>query len=131
MIVHKPRHPQVRRAAIRQVPEKSGHWSTDDTAQRQKGAVPKCAAGQKSCKNCAVDPVDCTDTFIACADDCPAQKGTVPPGSESIAARTWRLISESPYRCTSGDVIFTAYAGRQEIPQEDDADPQIGRSALA
>ena len=65
-----------------------------------------------------MDPVDYTDTFIACADDCPATVGQAPPGDESVAARTWRMISEHPYRFTSGDVIFTVYADRQGVPQQ-------------
>lgn len=54
----------------------------------------------------AVDPVDYVDTFIACSVDCPAVEATVPPRIESVAARTWRMIHENPYRFTAGDVIF-------------------------
>lgn len=62
-----------------------------------------------------MDPVDYTDTFIVCADDCPAVKGEVPPGAESIVSRTWLMIGDHPYRYTSGDVIFTVHADRQGI----------------
>jgi len=41
--------------------------------------------------------------------------GEVPPGADSIAARTWQLIADHPYQYTSGDLIFTVYADRQGI----------------
>jgi hypothetical protein len=66
-----------------------------------------------------MERVDYVDTFIAVAEDCDAQRGTLPPvreNSPSVAARTYRLIAEHPYRYTSGDVIFTVYADRQGIP---------------
>ncbi len=62
-----------------------------------------------------MEPVDYMDTFIAVADDCPATRGTIPPGSESVAARTFRLVAEHPYRFTSGDVIFSVRADRLGI----------------
>ncbi|HEX6393728.1 MAG TPA: DUF6157 family protein [Acidimicrobiales bacterium] len=63
-----------------------------------------------------MEAVDYTDTFIACSDDCPALVGIVPPGEESVAARTWRMIAGQPYSYTSGDVIFEVYADRRGIP---------------
>ena len=69
-------------------------------------------------QNCAVEPVDYTETFIVCSDDCPAVEGEIPPSAESIAGRTWQMIADQPYRYTSGDVIFTVYADRQDIPQQ-------------
>lgn len=64
-----------------------------------------------------MEPVDYKDTFIAVADDCPATRGTIPPGSESVAARTFRLVTERPYRLTSGDMIFSVHADRVGIPE--------------
>ena len=70
----------------------------------------------------SVEPVDYVDTFIAVADDCPVTEGTVPPpgrGGPSVASRTYELIAAAPYRLPSGDVIFTVFADRAGIPQED------------
>jgi len=68
-----------------------------------------------------MDRVDYVDTFIAVADDSAATTGTVPPsapGNPSVAARTFRMVAEHPYRYTSGDVIFTVFADRRGIPEE-------------
>ena len=70
----------------------------------------------------AVDPVDYVDTFIAVADDSTATVGTVPPSkpdNPSVASRTFEMISEHPYRYTSGDVIFVVFADRRGIPGEE------------
>lgn len=67
-----------------------------------------------------VERVDYIDTFIAVAEDCPATEGTPPtatPEKPSVAARTYRLIAEHPYEFTSGDVIFTVFADRHDIPE--------------
>ena len=67
-----------------------------------------------------VEPVDYLDTFIAVAEDCPADAGIVPPpgrGGPSVAARTHELIAAAPYRLTSGDVLFTVHADRSGIPE--------------
>ena len=69
-----------------------------------------------------MERVDYVDTFIAVADDCPVTKGTLPPlkpENPSIAARTYRMIAEHPYEYTSGDVIFTVFADRRGIPEEE------------
>jgi hypothetical protein len=58
-------------------------------------------------------------TFILVADDCPVKVGTPPPQSSapSVAALTYRQLSEQPYRYTSDDVLFTVYAERHGIPE--------------
>lgn len=58
------------------------------------------------------------DTFITVADDCPATAGTAPPAraTPTVAARTFQMIHDHPYRYTSDDVIFTVYADRQGLP---------------
>jgi hypothetical protein len=69
-----------------------------------------------------MERVDYTDTFIAVAPDCAATRGTPPPVREespSVAARTYRLIADHPYRFTSADVIFTVHADRHGIPAGD------------
>lgn len=69
-----------------------------------------------------MERVDYVETFIAVADDCPADVGTPPPvkpDNPSVAARTYELIAGNPYRYTSADVIFTVHADRKGIPAED------------
>ncbi|MEU6130536.1 DUF6157 family protein [Saccharopolyspora sp. NPDC047091] len=72
-----------------------------------------------------MERVDRTNTFIEVAEDCPVTTATVPPlnaEAPSVAARTYRLITEHPYEFTSGDVIFTVFADRAAIPDEERAD---------
>lgn len=62
-----------------------------------------------------MEKVDYVDTFLAVAGDCAATSGTVPPSTaekRSVAARTFELIGEHPYRYTSGEVLFTVFADR-------------------
>ncbi len=58
------------------------------------------------------------DTFIAVAEDCPAEAGTVPPETArpSVAALSYALLDGRPYELTSADVLFTVYADRAGIP---------------
>lgn len=65
-----------------------------------------------------------TDTFIAVAEDCRAERGTVPPvkGAPSIAALTFALIQPHPYRYTSDDVLFQVHAERAGIPESERAE---------
>lgn len=82
--------------------------------------------------------VDYFNTFIAVAPDSTAPGGIVPPGgpqSGSVAARTWRMIADSPYEYTSSDVIFSVFADRAHIPPEDRAAAReayfsVGRACL-
>ena len=57
------------------------------------------------------------DTFIVVADDCPVATGMSPPrrDNQSVAERTYAMISSHPYEFTSDDVIFGVYADRNEI----------------
>ncbi|WP_029430068.1 DUF6157 family protein [Blastococcus sp. URHD0036] len=68
-----------------------------------------------------MEKVDYTDTFIAVAEDCPAEAGTVPPDTAkpSVAAVTHRLLAVRPYELTSADVLFTVHAERHGIPEEE------------
>ncbi len=66
-----------------------------------------------------MERVDYLDTFIAVSDDCAAGEGTPPPVNPdrpSVVARTYQMIVKRPYSLTSGDVIFTVFADRHEIP---------------
>jgi hypothetical protein len=61
-------------------------------------------------------------TLIAIAEDSSAERGTMPPEkaeNPSVASRTWRMIADHPYEYTSDDVIFTVWADRQGIAEED------------
>ncbi len=64
-----------------------------------------------------------TDTFIAIAPDCAAPGGTPPRESETptVALLTFRMIHDNPYRYTSDDVIFTVWADRRGIPEQERA----------
>jgi len=69
-----------------------------------------------------MERVDYTDTFIAVADDSPTTEATVPPSTAanpSVAARTFQMVAEHPYRYTSGDVIFAVFADRRGIPEQE------------
>ncbi|MCD2498763.1 MULTISPECIES: DUF6157 family protein [Microbacterium] len=62
------------------------------------------------------------DTFIAVAPDSRAVAAEAPPSdpdNPSIAARQFALLHEHPYEFTSDDVIFTVYADRAGIAEED------------
>lgn len=71
----------------------------------------------------AMEDVDYLSTFIAVAQDCPAEAGTVPPerkNGPSVAERTYALLAQqAPYTLTSADVLFTVFADRREIPAAD------------
>lgn len=58
------------------------------------------------------------NTFIAVADDCPAEVAEIPPqkGAEKTVARLqFELIKENPYKCTSDDVLFRVFAIKNKI----------------
>ncbi|MGH7911694.1 MAG: DUF6157 family protein [Candidatus Dormibacteraceae bacterium] len=61
-----------------------------------------------------MEAVDYADTFITVAPDSTARTGTGPPG-ETVAALTYRMIAEQPYRWRSSDVIFTVWATRHPV----------------
>jgi hypothetical protein len=58
-----------------------------------------------------------SNTFIEVADDCKAQEGIIPPekAERTIAQIQHELISKNPYKFTSDDVIFAAYAEKNKI----------------
>lgn len=62
------------------------------------------------------------DTFIAVAEDSPAETGTIPPikGAEkTIAYLQFEIISKHPYKFTSDDILFQCYATKQKIAKKD------------
>lgn len=69
-----------------------------------------------------MESVDYTDTFITVAPDCSAHAAEVPaarPQGPTVASATYALIAEHPYRFRSSEVIFTVWADRQGIAEED------------
>lgn len=62
------------------------------------------------------------NTFIETAEDCPVQAAEVPlekEGKKTIANIQFEMIIEHPYRYTSDDVIFNAYALKNNISKKD------------
>jgi hypothetical protein len=66
-----------------------------------------------------MEPVDYVNTFITVAPDSSANQGVTPPArpDPSITERTLAMIGEHPYLYTSGDVIFTVWADRRDLPE--------------
>jgi Family of unknown function (DUF6157) len=58
-----------------------------------------------------------TNAFIAVAEDCKAQVGTIPPekSERTIAQIQYDLIFNNPYRFTSDEIIFAAHAQKHKI----------------
>jgi Family of unknown function (DUF6157) len=59
------------------------------------------------------------DTFIKVAPDSKAAEALPPPRGAvpSVAARTFAMIHDAPYRHTSDDVLFTVWADRRGLPE--------------
>jgi len=69
-----------------------------------------------------MESVDYADTFITVAPDTSAQAGEVPvarPQGPTVASATYALVAEHPYRFRSSEVIFTVWADRQGIAEEE------------
>jgi hypothetical protein len=62
-----------------------------------------------------------TDAFIAVADDCPADAGSVPPAKPepTIAQMQFEMIHKHPYEYTSDEVVFAIYAARSGVEAAD------------
>jgi len=62
------------------------------------------------------------DTFIAVADDCPADKAEVPAvkgDKKTVANLQFDMLIDHPYKYTSDDVIFKVHALRNSIGTAD------------
>ena len=60
--------------------------------------------------------------FIEIAEDSPTSSGVVPPlrgGKKSVAYLQYEMVEGSPYKYTSDDVLFTVYAIRKDIPEDE------------
>ena len=60
-----------------------------------------------------------TNAFIEVADDCKAEVGMIPPEKQekTIARMHFEMINDNPYRYTSDEVVFAAYAAKNRIEQ--------------
>jgi len=54
------------------------------------------------------------NTLIEFSEDCPAETGTVPPKSGTVAELQYRFLSEDPYRFTSDQLLAAVTATRQK-----------------
>lgn len=66
-----------------------------------------------------------TSTFIQVAEDCPVEAAEVPaPAAKgpTIASLQHDMIAAHPYEFTSDDVLFTVWAERQGITEDDRAE---------
>ena len=64
------------------------------------------------------------NVFIEIAEDCPATKGEIPhlKNNEKTAANIqFEMLSETPYKFTSDDVLFYAFANKNNIPEVEHA----------
>lgn len=58
------------------------------------------------------------NAFISVAEDCPVSNSEVPPkkgDKRSIANIHYDIISKNPYQHTSDDVVFQAYAEKNDL----------------
>lgn len=63
-----------------------------------------------------------THTLITVAPDSRAARGTAPQPKPTIAALTYQLIAENPYRYTADDLLFLVHAQRAGIPESERAE---------
>lgn len=62
------------------------------------------------------------NTFIEIAEDCKADKGEMPPlkgDKKSVANLQFDMLYENPYKYTSDDVLFGAFAIRKEFDKRE------------
>ena len=62
------------------------------------------------------------NTLIEVAEDCSATSGEIPPirgTKKSVANLQYEMLNGHPYELSSDDVLFTVFATKKEIPQEE------------
>ncbi|MGV3705193.1 MAG: DUF6157 family protein [Arcticibacter sp.] len=62
------------------------------------------------------------NTFIEVAEDTRALSGTRPPskgGKETVAGIQYELIAGNPYQYTSDDILFQAYARKNDLTEDE------------
>lgn len=62
-----------------------------------------------------------TNTLIEIAEDCPAKAGEIPPmkNKKSVANLQYELLIDHPYQFTSDEILFSVFATRKELKEED------------
>ncbi len=58
------------------------------------------------------------NTFIELAEDCPTDKGEMPPlkgDKKTVASLQFEMLYENPYQYTSDEVLFGVFALRKEF----------------
>lgn len=62
------------------------------------------------------------NTFIEVAEDSPVKKGEIPPlksENKTIANIEFEMISKNPYKYSSDDVLFQAFAEKNDLTKSD------------
>ncbi len=62
------------------------------------------------------------NTFIVIAPDCPAISGEVPPAkgdAKTIANLQYDILRRNPYKYTSDDVLFMAFAAKNDLSEDE------------
>ena len=62
------------------------------------------------------------NTFIEVAEDCPATVGERPSvkgDKKSVANLQFDMLHEHPYKFSSDDILFSVFATRKELPEEE------------
>jgi hypothetical protein len=70
-------------------------------------------------KNFSTNYYDC---FIKIAEDCPADKGEIPPAKtaeKTIASIQYDMLVSNPYKYTSDEVLFQCYVTKNKIQKKD------------
>ncbi len=63
-----------------------------------------------------------TNTFIEIAEDCPINKGEIPPvkgEKKSVANRQFELLEKNPYKFTSDDILFQVFADKNDLTKSE------------
>lgn len=61
------------------------------------------------------------NTLIEIAEDSPIVQGEIPPNKgnkRSVANLQYEMLADAPYQYSSDDVLFSVFAQRKEIPEE-------------
>lgn len=61
------------------------------------------------------------NAFIKVADDCPVDRGEIPPLKENKTAANiqFDMVRKNPYKFTSDDVLFHVYAEKNELTKSE------------
>ncbi|HLO44438.1 MAG TPA: DUF6157 family protein [Leadbetterella sp.] len=62
------------------------------------------------------------NAFIEIAEDCPVEKAEIPPqkgDAKSVANLQFEMVNKNPYKFTSDDVLFSVFATKKELLQEE------------